>query len=346
MKKIIFGLIVAICLVLAALVLRPKEQLKAITTMSIPTKSVTPTATIDSPLAISTMKAKSYPGSDLVVEQTLPSGSSYSNYLVSYQSDGLKMYGQLTVPKGTKPQDGWPVILFNHGYIPPAQYNTQTSYSSFITPFASAGYIVFKPDYRGNGNSEGEPTQVYVSPDYFTDSMNALASVIKYKDADPNNIGVFGHSMGGNIVLHQLVLSSDVKAAVIAAGVVGSYSELFTWWEKRDQTGVLTTQNDLQTLDQVKQFLKDHGTPTTNASFYQAIDPTNFLSDINAPVQLLVGTNDQTVPPTFSQGLRDKLDKLGKQNDYQEYAGADHNLSPNTSAALSQAFGFFNKHLK
>src|SRR3989344_3841292 len=74
------------------------------------------------PLSIEFMRKQQYPGSDLVIEQTLDSGSNYSRYIASYKSDGLKIYGLLTVPDGEKPETGWPVIIFNHGYIQPEQY--------------------------------------------------------------------------------------------------------------------------------------------------------------------------------------------------------------------------------
>ncbi len=298
------------------------------------------------PLAIAAMRQKSYPGSDIIIEQTLTSGVNYNRFLVSYLSDGLKIYGLLTVPIGQKPFGGWPIILFNHGYIPPSQYSTESSYDVLANPIASAGYIVFKPDYRGNGNSQGKASQIYVSPDYVTDSLNALASVKKYKDADPNKIGVLGHSMGGNITIHELVISKDIKAAVILSGVVGSYTDILKWWNTRVATGVLTTQNDQETALLVKQFTELHGTPQTNPTFWQTIDPTTYISDITAPVQIQVGTEDEDVPPSFSTSLRDELQSAGKTVDFHEYLEADHNLSPDTSEAIVQALSFLHKYLK
>ncbi len=135
---------------------------KTVPTITIAKATVTPTIT--SSLAINAMREKSYPGSAITVEQTLSPGTNYNRYMVSYQSDGLKIYGLLTVPVSQKPAGGFPVILFNHGYISPKSYATTTSYAIMVDPLAQAGYIVFMPDYRGNGNSEGMPVQPYVSP--------------------------------------------------------------------------------------------------------------------------------------------------------------------------------------
>lgn len=95
------------------------------------------------------------------------------NNLASYISDGLKIYGLLTIPIGEKPKVGWPVIIFNHGYIPPNQYRTTERYISYVDGFARNGYIVFKSDYRGNGSSEGQPEGSYYSPAYSIDVLNA-----------------------------------------------------------------------------------------------------------------------------------------------------------------------------
>lgn len=76
------------------------------------------------PLSIEYMRQQTYPGSEITVEQTLPTGANYNQYIASYKSDGLKIYALLTVPQGTKPKNGWPVIIFNHGFIPPDEYRT------------------------------------------------------------------------------------------------------------------------------------------------------------------------------------------------------------------------------
>ena len=298
------------------------------------------------PLAIASMRAKTYPGSDLVVESTLSAGQGYNRYVVSYQSDGLNLFGLLAVPTGAKPAAGWPVILLNHGYIPPGEYSTDQSYARIVAPLAEAGYIVFKPDYRGHGNSPGIPSQVYVTPDYVMDSLNALASIKKYPDANPDKIGVWGHSMGGNITLHELVVTQDFKAAVIMAGVVGSYSEIIDWWSARVATGVLTTQNDMQTDQLVLQMVRVNGTPQTNPVFWNTIDPTSFIPNIETPLHIQVGSADLVVPPAFSQELNAQLKNAGKSVTLHVYPGSDHNLSPDTTAAMAEAVTFFNQYLK
>src|SRR4030067_2115071 len=49
-------------------------------------------------LSIEALREGNYPGSDFVIEDTLAPGSNYQRYLVSYLSEGLKIYALLTVP--------------------------------------------------------------------------------------------------------------------------------------------------------------------------------------------------------------------------------------------------------
>jgi len=349
MKKIFLFIVLFVLISLSIFIVRVyKKDSVVLAPSPTPAFSTTPTSrpvAVSDPLALSTMKKKSYPGSDILIEKQLTTTKSSTSYLTSYTSEGLKQYALMTVPVGKKPQGGWPVILFNHGYIPPAQYTTATSYASMVSPLSQAGYIVFKPDYRGNGNSDGTPKQIYISPDYLTDSMNALASIKKYKDANPQKIGVIGHSMGGNITLHELVMTRDFKAAVILAGVVGDETNILDWWDKRIAQKSIVG-NDLDTSYVVKEMIASHGRPQTNPDYWNAIDPTYYLSDISTPVQIQVGSEDEAVPVSFSSQLRDQLVQKKKTVDYHIYEEADHNLAPNTATSMEKAKEFFDTYLQ
>jgi dipeptidyl aminopeptidase/acylaminoacyl peptidase len=307
----------------------------------------TPSTSQDNPLSITAMRNGEYPGSDLAIKQTLTPGSNYRQYIASYMSGGLKIYGLLTIPDGTKPPAGWPVIIFNHGYIPPEQYRTTQRYVAYVDAFARNGYIVFKSDYRGNGSSQGQPEGAYYSAAYAVDVLNALSSVKRYKDADPNRIGMWGHSLGGNITLRDIVVNlKDIKAAVIWGGVVGSYNDLMNNWQRR--VSYQPPPKELANRNNYRQnLIAAYGTPATNPGFWNTIDPTAHLADITAPVQLHTGGSDEEVPVAFSQSLYASLQKAGKTVEYYDYPGGDHNISsPNFELAMQRSIDFFNKYLK
>lgn len=186
-------------------------------------------------LSIENLRKGNYPGSDINIEETLSAGSNYKRYITSYKSEGLKIYALLTIPNSDPPTGGWPAIVFNHGYIPPAEYRTTERYIAYVDGFARNGYILFRPDYRGHDKSEGEATGAYGSNGYTIDVLNAVSSIKRFKDVNPEKIGMWGHSLGGFITLRNMVVRNNVKTGVIWAGVVGSYADMLNNWRRGNQ---------------------------------------------------------------------------------------------------------------
>src|SRR5437870_197413 len=294
------------------------------------------------PLAIDSMRQRDYPGSDLVVEQTLSPGSNYRQYVASYLSDGPKINALLTVPNGAKPATGWPVIIFNHGYIPPTVYRTTERYVAYVDAFARNGYIVFKPDYRGFGSSQGTPVSAYYAPDDTIDVLNAVTTMQRYGSADPSRIGMWGHSMGGNITLRALVIDPRIKVAVIWAGVTATYYDMLYNWHPpaADRPPPSFAGGARQT------YLAKYGTPDQNKAFWDSISPMAYLADITAPIQIHHGTADAEVPLQFSQTLASDLKAAGKPVELYTYAGSDHNISQGFNLAMSRSVAFFDQSLK
>jgi uncharacterized protein len=295
------------------------------------------------PLSIESLRNGEYPGSDITIEQTLTPGSNYNRYITSYKSEGLKIYALLTVPNGEKPESGWPVVVFNHGFIPPAEYRTTERYIAYTDAFSRNGYIVFRSDYRGHGNSEGRAEGGYGSNAYTIDVLNALSSIKNYKDSDPERIGMWGHSMGGHITLRSMVVNKDIKAGVIWGGVVASYPDLITNWRRGT-----TTPSPLPTgARRWRQLLMERfGSPEQNPAFWNSISATSYLKDISGPLQLHHGTADESVPVEFSEKLNDLMRKEGKTVELYTYPGDDHDISTNLSIALSRSVEFFDKFVK
>ena len=298
------------------------------------------------PLQILEMRKQEYPGSDLTIEQTLSPGSNYTRSIASYKSEGLKMFGLLTVPNGRVPEGGWPAIIFNHGYISPSVYSTTERYVAYVDGFARNGYVVFKPDYRGHGNSEGRPEGAYYSTAYTTDVINAMRSVERYSKVNPDKIGMWGHSMGGHITLRTMVVTRDVKAGVIWGGVVASYQDMAQNW-RRSRPRSLSTREQQSTRPSRKALQDRYGTFDEHPEFWRSISPIFFVSDISGPVQLHHGLADTTVLWEFSQSLKTTLDEAGKTAESYTYPGADHNLSGSAfGTAMSRSVAFFDRYLK
>ncbi|HLF74510.1 MAG TPA: alpha/beta fold hydrolase, partial [Anaerolineales bacterium] len=304
----------------------------------IPTATPTP-----HPLQIEAMRAREYPGSDIVIEQVLDPGVNYSRYYVSYLSEGVKIYALMTVPDGEKPASGWPVIIFNHGFIPPDVYRTTERYVAYVDLIARSGFIVFRSDYRGHDQSEGEAGGAYSRPDYTVDVLNAVASMKRFPEADPNRIGMWGHSMGGYITLRSMVITGDIKAGVIWAGVVASYPDMLARWRRGSGAAVTPTPSARSWRYSL---VNTYGLPEENPEFWNSISANSYLHDLSGPVQLHHGTADADVPLEFSELLFYQMLEAGRMVELYKYEGDNHNISNYFSLAMQRTVEFFDRYVK
>ncbi|MFN3265609.1 MAG: alpha/beta hydrolase family protein [Deinococcales bacterium] len=295
------------------------------------------------PNSIVALQARDYSGSQITLERRLKDGSSYRQWIASYRSDGLKILALLTIPKSKAPKNGFPVVVFNHGYIAPEIYRTTEKYLAYQAGFASKGYIVFKPDYRGHGFSEGKPASAYTMPDYTIDVMNAVSSIKKLPQADPNNIGIWGHSMGGYLALRTLVLRSGAKAAVIWGGVVAPHLDIIEFWSRRTRA---ENAQYRRYIAQREALYKVWGSPSENPAFWRAMSANTFITAPIAPVQLHHGISDDVVPVQFSKTLATALKAVGSVVELYAYPRTDHNLTQNFSSAMRRSVAFFDRYLK
>lgn len=339
-KKTIIILVAALILLFVGLKIFRQEPEKAETknqaSAELPVASSEKTAAREEiPMAIESLRQNEYPGGNFAVEQTLPNGTNYRQQIVSYLSENLKIYGLLTIPLAPRPEKGYPAVLFIHGYIPPEQYSTTGNYPTYQAALARGGFVTFKPDLRGHGNSQGEPVTAHFSEKYVVDTLHALSYLRNHEDVDPDRIGYWGHSNGGEIGLRTAVITPKIKAGVFWAGVVGSFEDMLETYNEKIP---FLRDND-------HELVQERGLPSENPEFWSQIDPNSYLNDISMPIQLHHGTNDKSVPIELSLRLKEELEKNGKSVEYFEYPGDDHNIGKNSGLAWQRTIAFYKKHL-
>ena len=308
-----------------------------------PTIFQSPTPT-PHPMSINALRARSYPGSDIIIEKELTAAANYRRYYAYYYSEGLKIYALLTIPTGERPAGGWPAIVFNHGYIAPNIYRTTERYIAYVDRLASSNYVIFRIDYRGHDRSEGQANGAYGSPDYTVDVMSAVAAIKRYDGINPEKIGMWGHSMGGYLTLRAMVLSGDVKAGVIWAGVVASYPDLLCCWRRSGPA--VTPSVSSRGISWRAEWTELYGSPEDNPEFWNSISANSYLQDLSGPIQLHHGTDDTDVPLEFSQNLDEEIRAAGGIVELYTYKDDNHNISNYFNLAMNRTIEFFDRYLK
>lgn len=273
--------------------------------------------------------------------------ANYTSYLTNYYSDGLKINGLLTIPKegGQRREEGWPAIVFVHGYIPPIEYKTTQNYAAYVDYLAKNGFVVFKIDLRGHGDSDGEPGGAYYSEDYVVDTLNAHAALQSADFVNPNAIGLWGHSMAGNVVFRSFVVKRSIPAIAIWAGAVYTYEDMRQFGI--NDNSYQPPSEDSPVRKKREELTKTHGPFAPDSDFWKQVVPTNYLDGVSGSVSLHHAVNDNVVSINYSRNLVSVLERSKINVQLNEYPSGGHNISGSAfSAAMQDTVEFFRSELE
>ena len=253
---------------------------------------------------------------------------SFSRRHFRYPSEGMEMYGFVNIPDGEGP---FPVIILLHGHVKRDGYNTLAYTSRYADALTESGYIVIHPNLRGYLPTPDGENQLGVGDT--VDILN-LISIIRrqagneglLKSADADNIGLWGHSMGGGIVMRVMVIDPDIKAGLLYASVHPD-ERLNLAHFREDGRGYEKTQASSNSISQ--------------------ISPLDYLERVNAPISIHHGDQDERVPYEWSNFLYENLNQLGKNVTYEVYPGQLHTFrGSGDTQFIDNSIQFFDQYLK
>jgi Cu+-exporting ATPase len=307
-----------------------------------------------SPISINYLRTQKFNSPAPTNETRLNDGSTYEQYIASYKSEDLKINGLLTVPTSPKPEGGFPAIVFVHGYLPPSTYVTTQKYTAYVDYLSRNGFVVYKIDLRGHGNSEGQPSGAYFSSGYTIDAISALKSLQKHPSVNKDRIGIWGHSMAGNASLRAMLVDSGFKAGVIWAGAVYSYED-FAKYRITDSSYVARTPStqgpvvydkNREVSEKVRLLRDDPNKLDFSDTFWSSISLTSNIRYLKTPIQLHHAVNDNVVNVGYSRELVEAFKSNSLDYEYYEYDGGGHNIeSPYFEIAMERTVEFFHKYL-
>jgi uncharacterized protein len=255
------------------------------------------------------LRQRTYGGGDVEVLELMEQKDSFVRYLIRYPSDGLMIYGFVNIPKGEGP---FPIIIVIHGYGNTAEYQTLDYTTDAADRLTESGYIVIHPNLRNYPPSDKGDNlfRVGIAVDVLnlialvrSESMPTELSAIAAID----RIGLWGHSLGGNVVLRVLTVSSDVKAAVLYASLSGDEFK-----NSAALTDIGASEPQLQ------------AELVTAPALLQRISPSSYYENITTPIQIYHGTNDSVVPFSWAQETCRLLKDAAVTVDCIYYTDEDH----------------------
>ena len=221
----------------------------------------------------------------LLVSSDIPIDDVGHTYPVSFRAgDGATVFAYLTVPLGKSPRN-LPLLINVHGG-PQARFTWAPNEHALLV--SNIGIAVLSVDFRfssGYGNEytdSASQNMLLAQQDVFESVQWAIANGI----ADPQCIGIMGHSYGGFISFYQAAVHPDTYKGVIPLMGVWDWTDL----------GVELTDGA-----PVPDYHKCSA-PEPHTELARLLSPSSYVDALKSPILIVYSGKDDAVYP--SQNIR------------------------------------------
>jgi dipeptidyl aminopeptidase/acylaminoacyl peptidase len=278
-------------------------------------------------------------------------GEGFSAKLYQYESAGLRIYAMVARPDEKAPEEGFPVLIFNHGHHPePPKYGITADgknhrpgdyYRRIPELFVARGYLVVVPDYRGHNNSEGfEFTEGMLESAYYTeDVLNLIAGLQDIEGINQEQLFMIGHSMGGEVTLRTLLATDKVKAASMWSSVGGDiWDQSYYYSRYSDPAAPDSSETDKTVIARLRGRIAE-----LDGDFdYDTVEPQLHLDYLQAPIIIQHSVSDRGAAYKWSEELAKELTMRDKRYEFWSVPGDKHLFSPeDMEKAVNRDAAFF-----
>ena len=222
---------------------------------------------------------------------------------MSYRSfDGQEVAAMVYKPRGMRPQDGFPAVLFFRDTL---DGENGLDWDPVIQLLVSNGYIVFAPNVRGSGGEGRAYRELIAQHGGDHDVRDALFGLDRLSSEgliDTERVGVFGAGTGGFLTTAALIKGETrFKAAVSINGIVDA----------------VTAASYPGTSEWAHYMIG--GSPLDNPMAYYERSLVNFVDKLRTPIIFLNSGHSQTAPFQQLQQFAVQAEVKGKWYDYRVF---------------------------
>lgn len=272
------------------------------------------------------------PATQLAIASLHPAALPKSD-VVTYKSfDGTLISAIVTMPANLKRDGSNPAIVLPHGG-PTGQ--AQDGYSRYATAFASRGYVVIQPNFRGStgyGKAFQDGNVKDLGGADLKDTVAAKHFLVDSGYVDAKRVGIFGGSYGGFMTLMAIGRAPDEFAAAVQWFGIINWRTMY-----RDQD------------EELKAYQRSLlSTPESDPKVYDAASPLTYIRAAKAPLLTIQGENDIRVPRGQAQEVHDILKAKGNVVETIFYPAEGHGFQKkeNQLDSLTRTVAWFDTYLR
>lgn len=228
--------------------------------------------------------------------------------------DGVEIPTYVTHPAGGDETTFAPLLVMPHGGPASRDY---LEYDPFVQYFASLGYRVVQPNFRGStGFGHDFSTMGY--GEWGGAMQHDVTDAIRWAHskgwANPDNTCVVGWSYGGYVALMAASTTPDLISCAVSTNGVSDLVAMV----KNDRRG-FGRRSGLYKY--IKQAIGD---PRSEAAKLKERSPISHVATIKDPVLLIHSDNDRRVPISQSESFKKAADRAGSPVEFYVYKELGH----------------------
>jgi dipeptidyl aminopeptidase/acylaminoacyl peptidase len=243
----------------------------------------------------------------------VPVASLSPTEVVSYGArDGAKLWTYVTAKAGADTPR--PMVVLRHGG---PESRDRYGYDAFAQFVAAQGYVVVQPHFHGSsgyGEAFATAGRGQWGQRMQDDVSDAVKHMIAASVADPARVCIVGASYGGYAALAGVMLTPELYTCAVSISGVSDLEEMLKS-ERHDSGGESNVFN----------YWRDSiGDPDKHRVALEAASPDRLTKKVTAPVLLIHGDDDKTVPVRQSALMHAALKGAGKSSKLVRLPKADH----------------------